>query len=95
MRLRGIIRNATLVEVEPAGDAIEMELEVQGVGPGQPRRLVIPYALLLHETDLDPDAMKGHGFEAEVESESPRRWVVRSIALASGRVLRPEDGPDA
>lgn len=91
MQLRGIIQSAELVEESPGSDRVAMLVVVQGVGPGQPRRLVIPHELLLRDESLDPDAIGGHGFEAEVEEEAPKRWVVRSIAVAPRRVLRPED----
>jgi hypothetical protein len=93
MRIRGIVRTATLQE-DPAGvDRIEMVLRVQGVGPSQPRTLVVPYELLLADPDLDPDAIQGKGFDADVDEASPGRWLVLEIAFASGSVLRPPDGP--
>ena len=67
-----------------------MTLKVQGVGAGQPRTLVIPYDLLLGDDTLDPDQIAGKGFEADAEEERGR-WVVSSIALATGRVLRRPD----
>ena len=39
MRIRGIVRTATLAENPPGTDQIELILHVQGVGPGQPRIL--------------------------------------------------------
>jgi len=45
MQLRGIVRAATLEENPPRTDQIEMVLRVQGVRPGQPRVLVVPYEL--------------------------------------------------
>ena len=48
---------------EPARERqIEMVLRVQGVGPGQPRTLVVPYALLLADPELDPEPIQGKGF---------------------------------
>ena len=38
----------------------------------------------------DPDQIAGKGFEADAEEEGGR-WVVSSIALATGRVLRRPD----
>jgi hypothetical protein len=43
MHLRGIVQAADLEENPPGSDRIELVLRVQGVGPGQPRRIVIPY----------------------------------------------------
>jgi hypothetical protein len=89
MHLRGIVQTAVLEETDPGSGTIEMILRVQGVGPGQPRKLVIPYALLLEDESLDPDLISGRRFEAEVEPDEPR-WVVTQIAFAS-RVLRPPE----
>lgn len=92
MRIRGIVRSATLEENPPGSDRIELVLRAQGVGPSQPRTVFVPYELLLADPDLDPDAMPGKRFEAEVDEAEPGRWVVREIAFASGRFLRrPEE----
>jgi hypothetical protein len=88
MRIRGIVRTATLQENPPGTDQIEMVLRVQGVGPGQPRILVVPHALLLTDAQLDPDCVRGKGFQAEVAEDSSGRWVVAEVAFAAGRVLR-------
>lgn len=89
MHLRGIVQSATLEENPPGSETIEMVLRVQGVGAGQPRRLIVPYAMLLQDESLDPDAIRGRGFEADVEPDGPGRWAVARIAFAA-RVLRPE-----
>jgi hypothetical protein len=92
MRIRGIVRTATLEENPPGSDRIEMVLRVQGVGPGQPRTLVVPYELLLADPELEADAVQGKGFEAEVDGEvDPGRWIVGEIAFATGSVLRRPD----
>jgi hypothetical protein len=88
MQIRGIVRTATLEENPPGSDQIEMVLRVQGVGAGQPRLLVVPYALLLANPELDPEIIQGKGFQAEVAQDESGRWVVTEIAFASGRVLR-------
>lgn len=91
MHLHGIIQTATLHEVPPDSGNIEIILRVQGVGPGQPRSLVIPYALLLRDESLDPDAILGRAFEAEADQDpQDRRWLVSRIAFAS-RILRPPE----
>ncbi|MCA1686857.1 MAG: hypothetical protein LC745_12990, partial [Planctomycetia bacterium] len=89
MRLKGVIRTAELQENPPGSDRIEMVLGLQGVGPGQPRSVVIPYSFLLHNESLDPDEVTGRGFEAEVGQDEEKRWVVSQIGFAS-KVLRPE-----
>lgn len=70
MRIRGIVRTATLQENPPGTDQIEMLIRVQGVRPEQPRLLVVPYGLLLGDETLDPEQVQGKGFEAEVSEDS-------------------------
>ncbi|MGP0067440.1 MAG: hypothetical protein ACLQGP_28075 [Isosphaeraceae bacterium] len=88
MQIRGIVRTATLEENPPGSDQIEIILRVQGVGPGQPRLLVVPNSLLLADPELDPELIQGKGFQAEIVDEGAGRWIVTEIAFASGRVLR-------
>jgi hypothetical protein len=88
MLLRGIIQSGTLVENPPGTDRIELVLKLQGVGPGQPRTVIVPFELLLADQSLDPDAIAGHGFEAEASQAEPGRWVVEQITVAQRRVLR-------
>jgi hypothetical protein len=90
MLVRGIIQTATLEETPPGGDLISMIVRVQGVGPGQPRTLVIPYDLLLEDESLEPEVIARRGFEADVEQDDHLRWVVSRIAFAS-QVLRPTE----
>ncbi len=88
--LRGIIRTAELAEYPPGSDRVEMVLAVQGVGPAQPRRIVLLMELLIANDDLEPEAIQGHGFDADVEPDpaDPKRWIVSRISVAS-RALRP------
>ena len=88
MRIRGIVQAAELDENPPGSDRIEMILWVQGVGPDKPKRIVVPYELLLQDPDLDADRARGHGFQAEVSQDEEGRWVVAEIGFAAGRVLR-------
>jgi hypothetical protein len=90
MHLHGIVRTATLTENPPGSDTIEMVLTLQGVGPGQPRTIVVPFDLLLQDPTLEPEAIAGHAFQAEAIEAGPTRWVVTEIAFASRRVLRSE-----
>ena len=92
MRIRGIVRTATLEENPPGSDQIEMALRAQGVGAGQPRVLIVPYEVLLQNPSLDPELIQGKGFQAEVVEDEAGRWVVVEISLASGRVLRDPEG---
>ncbi len=90
MRLRGVVRTADLQEDPPGSDQIEMALRLQGVGPGQPRLIVIPFTILLQHETLEPESIAGRGFEAEVTEDDRGRWVVSEIAFAN-RVLRQKD----
>lgn len=90
MRLHGMIRTAEFQENPPGSDQIELVIRIQGVGPTQPRLLVIPFTLLLEDVTLDPEGVVGRSFEADVEQDAQGRWVVAQIALAA-RVLRPSD----
>jgi hypothetical protein len=88
MRIRGIVQTAVLEENPPGSDQIEMILWGQGVGPDKPRQIVVPYALLLQDSALDPDQIRGHGFQAEIQQNEDGRWIVSEIAFAAGNVLR-------
>jgi hypothetical protein len=88
MTMRGIVRTATLEENPPGSDQIELVLRVQGVGAGQPRLLVVPYSLLLADSEIDPEVIQGKAFQAEVVEDGSGRWNVTEFAFASGRVLR-------
>ena len=92
MRVRGIIQTGALAEDPPGSDVIEMTLKVQGVGPGQPRTIVVPFELLVADPTLDPEAVAGRGFEADVVEVEPKRWVVAAITLADRRVMRTPEG---
>jgi hypothetical protein len=88
MTLHGFIMSAELAE-DSQGE-IELTLRIQGVGPGQPRRIVVPYAVLLADPSIDADDVVGRGFEAEVEQAGASRWEVSRLTLA-GKVLRAKD----
>jgi len=88
MLIHGIIQSAHLQENPPGTDSIEMVIKVQGVGPGQPRTLVVPFTLLVEDESLNPESVGGRAFEADVDEQTPGRWVVERIAVAQKRVLR-------
>ncbi len=90
MQIRGFIRAATLQEVEPGGDQVELSLSLQGVGRDQPRKVVVPFELLVADATIDPDDLAGRGFAADVEQDTTGRWIVAQLELAA-RVLR---GPE-
>jgi hypothetical protein len=87
MQIRGMVRSADLQEHPPGSERIELVLSVQGVSPGQPRKLVVPYEFLLRETLLAPEDVQGRGFAAIVREDESGRWVVEELTMAS-RVLR-------
>jgi hypothetical protein len=87
MLIRGIIQSAEYSEDPPDSGQIEMLIRVQGVGRDQPRRLVIPLALLLENQSLEPDSVRGRSFEADVEQDKNRKWVVTRLGIADKDVL--------
>ena len=88
MHLHGIVMSGDLAENPTGSDRIELSLRIQGVGPGQPRRIVVPYDLLLADPTLDPETVTGHAFQAEVAQDDQARWIVCEISFAERRVLR-------
>jgi hypothetical protein len=90
MQIRGIVHSAVLQENPPGSDRIELVIWAQGVGPDKPRSIVVPYEFLLEDASLDPDEIRGHGFQAEIAHDDEGRWIVQVIGFATGRVLRPE-----
>jgi hypothetical protein len=90
MILHGFVMSAELGEETPNCERIELTLRIQGVGPGQPRRIVVPYDLLLADPSIDADDVVGRGFEAEVDQAAPNRWEVKRLSLAA-KVLRPKE----
>jgi hypothetical protein len=90
MQIRGLVRTSELAEDPPGSGNIELVLKVQGVGAGQPRTLVVPYALLLQDDGLEPESVQRRAFDAEVAQDEGGRWVVARIDFAA-RVLRPPD----
>lgn len=90
MHMHGIVMTATLQEDPGDAEKVELHLVVQGVGRGQPRKVVVPMAILVANPEIDPDLIRGHAFQAEVEEAEPGRWVVTAIGFAENRVLRPD-----
>ena len=82
--------SAELLENPPGSEQVELSLRLQGVGPGQPRRIVIPFDMLVADPSIDADDLTGRGFEAEVEADGPSRWVVSRLSVAE-HVLRPKE----
>ncbi len=91
MTIHGIVRAADLAEYPPGSGSIDLILGVQGVGPGHPRTLVVPFDVLLLDPALDPETVLGRAFTAEVDRVEGKRGIVASISFAPRSVLRPED----
>ena len=92
MHIHGIVMTAILEEVPPGSDNVEMIVSVQGVGPGQPRKIVLPMGLLVANPEIEPETIVGHAFQAEVEEIPPKRWVVREIGFGGNRVFAKKGG---
>ena len=90
MILHGFIMSAVLAEESPKSDRVEVTLRIQGVGPGQPRRIVVPFDCLVANPEFDAEDVVGRNFEAQVEQAGATRWEVARITV-SGRVLRTEE----
>lgn len=88
MKLRGVVRSGELQENPPGSDRVELVLKLQGVGPTQPRTVVVPFETLVSDESLDPENVSGRGFDAEVIQDEHGRWMVDEISFAS-KVLRP------
>ena len=89
MILHGFVMSAELAENPPGSARIEMALRIQGVGPGQPRRIVIPYDVLLADPSIDGDDIVGQQASRPKSSNlGPSRWDVRRISPGGARVLR-------
>lgn len=88
MTLKGFIQAAELVE-DPAGDdRVMMLLRLQGVSPGQPRKMILPFELLLAQEDLDVDQMAGRAFRAECSAVENGCGIAAAIEVGPSRVLR-------
>ena len=88
MQIHGIVQAVTLCENPPNSDRIELVIQAQGVGPIKPRQMVVPFEFLVQNTSLDPDAIQGHGFEADIQQDETGRWIVVEIGFAKRDVLR-------
>lgn len=91
MTIKGFIQSAELVEDLNGPDRVMMLLKVQGVGPGQPRKLLIPFEILVAQDELDPDRLAGCAFRAAYENVSQATALIEAIEVGAGRVLRDPD----
>ena len=88
MQLRGIVMSAALDENPPGSERIELTLWLQGVGPGKPRRIVVPYELLLSDPCARRRSRPGPRLRGRGRARRAGRWIVAAIGFADGRVLR-------
>lgn len=88
MTLRGFIRSAELVQDPEDENRVHLVAGVQGVSPGQPRKIRVPFEILVAQEDLDPDTLAGRAFRAEIGAVDHGTGHVLAIEVGPGRVLR-------
>ena len=91
MTLKGFIQSAELVEDTSGPDRVMMIARVQGVGPGQPRKILIPFEILIIQDELDVEQMAGRAFRAECSGVENAFGLVIAIEVGPARVLRNAD----
>jgi hypothetical protein len=91
MTLKGFIQSAELVEDTSGADRVMMIVRVQGVGPGQPRKILIPFEILIVQDDLEAETMGGRAFRAECSGVENAMGMVTAIEVGPSRVLRNPD----
>ena len=88
MTIKGFIQSAELVQDPADEDRVMMVARVQGVGAGQPRKILIPFEILVAQDDLEPETMAGRAFNAVYEQIDQAAAIVTAIEVRPGRVLR-------
>jgi hypothetical protein len=88
MMIKGFIQSAELVEDTSDADRVMMVARVQGVGAGQPRKILIPFEILVAQDDLDPDTMAGRAFLGTYEEVIQAMALIQTIEVGPSRVLR-------
>lgn len=88
MTIKGFIQSAELVQDPADEDRVMMVARVQGVGAGQPRKILIPFEILVAQDDLEPETMAGRAFNAVYEQIDQAAAIVTAIEVGPGRVLR-------
>ncbi len=91
MTIRGFIRSAELLQDPSSEDRVHLVAAVQGVGPGQPRKILIPFEILVAQDDLDPDLLAGRAFRAEIANVENGTGIVAAIKVGPGRILRDSE----
>jgi len=91
MTIRGFIRSAELLQDPASEDRVNLLAAVQGVGPGQPRKILIPFEILVAQDDLDPDQLAGRAFRAEILCVENGTGIIAAIEVGPGRILRESE----
>ena len=84
MQIRGIVQRAELEENPPAAIGSRWSSGARESAPTSRGGSWCPYELLLQDPSLDPDQVRGHGFQAEIEQDDNGRWIVEEIGFATG-----------
>ncbi len=92
MTIKGFIQSADLLQDPADENKVMLLARVQGVGQGQPRKILIPFELLVQQEDLDPDNMVGRAFLAHYDEVIQATAIINSIEVGPGRVLRKPEG---
>lgn len=88
MTIRGFIRSAELLQDPGSEERVHLAAAVQGVAPGQPRKILIPFEILIAHDEIDPDTIAGRAFRAEIASVENGLGIVAAIEVGPGRILR-------
>lgn len=88
MTIKGFIQSAELVEDPTDENQVRMIARVQGVSPGQPRRISISFELLLEHEEIDPDTIVGRSFLGDYSAVDQGMAVMETIEIGPARILR-------
>jgi len=86
--IKGFIQSAELLQDPASDDRVMMVARVQGVGPGQPRKILIPFEILIAQEDLDPETMAGRAFMGSYEQVIEATALINYIEVGPARILR-------
>ncbi|MFM7593907.1 MAG: hypothetical protein ACKO85_19135 [Isosphaeraceae bacterium] len=92
MTIKGFIQSADLLQDPASEDRVMMIARVQGVGPGQPRKILIPFEILVAQEDLDPNTMAGRTFLGSYDQVIEGTALITYLEVGPGRVLRRPEG---
>lgn len=92
MTIKGFIQSADLLQDPASDDRVMMLARVQGVGPGQPRKIIIPFEILVAQDNLEPETMAGRAFQGSYDEVVEGTALITFIEVGPGRVLRRPEG---